>query len=433
MKQKQNPNLTKKLIAQYRDRMGSTISELKGAVGTVQTKSSETLLKSEEMGLKSADAEKQYHQLLESLNGTSGGSGMNSLLSEIQSLTPGIKAGIVASVDLNKDMERLQSVMLDDNASLTERHLAEQELLRKKEAYVETAQVEQMQDYLNGEIDVLEKDENNSIEKLKANFLRELQDNPDLTDEERERMLDEFNSQVAGLEDSLNLERKRHEEELRNRIALRKLKKERQQSQRHNDEATEDAILKMQIEEAKNLEESHKAEQLQKEKEIEEEYARELSELDAAYNVDNDNAVNKVSVYIFEYIYFCSLDAKIMLDHQTKLAERNAQLFAEAEARRAKLRRRLKEKQKKLDEQFDAGDISASQHDESAAQLKVDELKYLRKIESELTAAQIQELESSRPGENSGFAKGVEDEIQKVPCGYLLTDLHIFYRLQTVI
>ncbi|EQC38608.1 hypothetical protein, variant [Saprolegnia diclina VS20] len=103
--------------------------------------------------------------------------------------------------------------------------------------------------------------DNERLEKLKEDFMTSLDAKPDLGEAERESILDAFNEDMAHLQATLALEREKHQEQLRNRLAIRKLKKDTELEALLQDEALEEEMLEKQEAEMQALERAFEEEQ----------------------------------------------------------------------------------------------------------------------------------------------------------------------------
>ncbi|KDO27716.1 hypothetical protein SPRG_22196, partial [Saprolegnia parasitica CBS 223.65] len=103
--------------------------------------------------------------------------------------------------------------------------------------------------------------DNERLEKLKTDFLATLEAKPNLGEAERESLLDAFNEDMAHLQTTLALEREKHQEQLRNRLAIRKLKKDTELEALLQDEALEEEMLEKQEAEMQALERAFAEEQ----------------------------------------------------------------------------------------------------------------------------------------------------------------------------
>ncbi|OQS01038.1 hypothetical protein ACHHYP_01968, partial [Achlya hypogyna] len=105
------------------------------------------------------------------------------------------------------------------------------------------------------------------ISKLRQEFTAGV-DAQDLSAAERAQLLDAFNEDMANLEATLRLEREKHQEQLRNRLAIRKLKKDTELEALLQDEALEEAMLTKQEAEMQALERAFEEEQAKLEAEF---------------------------------------------------------------------------------------------------------------------------------------------------------------------
>ncbi|RHY33213.1 hypothetical protein DYB32_001787 [Aphanomyces invadans] len=103
---------------------------------------------------------------------------------------------------------------------------------------------------------------------MRNEFISELNANTSLTEEDRQILLDEFNEDMAQLEASLCLERHKQEEHLRNRLAIRKLKKHTESNLLLEDQALKAAMREKQELELKELERTFAEEQAKIEQEF---------------------------------------------------------------------------------------------------------------------------------------------------------------------
>ncbi|KAF0717142.1 hypothetical protein As57867_002460, partial [Aphanomyces stellatus] len=99
------------------------------------------------------------------------------------------------------------------------------------------------------------------VSAMRAEFMAELDANGNLTADERQALLDEFNEDMAQLEASLAMERHKQEENLRNRLAIRQLKKGQRDDALRDDQALEAAMREKQEAELKELERTFAEEQ----------------------------------------------------------------------------------------------------------------------------------------------------------------------------
>ncbi|CAK4486847.1 unnamed protein product [Aphanomyces euteiches] len=132
----------------------------------------------------------------------------------------------------------------------------------------------------------IEKDLNrdqNKVSAMQADFMAMLDSNESLTADERQALLDEFNEDMAQLQASLELERHKQEEKLRNRLAIRQLKEEQQADSILEDQALELAMRQKQELELKELERA---------------FAEEQAKIDQEFGQKLDLALRKSSTQI---------------------------------------------------------------------------------------------------------------------------------------
>ncbi|OQR91467.1 hypothetical protein THRCLA_08988 [Thraustotheca clavata] len=120
-----------------------------------------------------------------------------------------------------------------------------------------------MDDELQNDFD----QEDSQVDELREKFMADLEKKQNLPEEERQQLLEEFNEDMANLQMSMKLEREKHQEQLRNRLAIRKLKKD--SDILLNEEALEENILEKQEAEMKALELAFEEEQAKIEAEFE--------------------------------------------------------------------------------------------------------------------------------------------------------------------
>jgi len=141
-------------------------------------------------------------------------------------------------------------------------------------------EIELLKNVIDEELKNDEEEDKKRIENMQEEFFEELMDNPALTEDERSRLLDEFNEDMLALEKSLQLEREKHEEELRNRLAIQAIKRKQKLERSLKDETLENAMLEKQQQEMNDLEQSLIEEGNLEEEKIEQEYEEKLSLLE---------------------------------------------------------------------------------------------------------------------------------------------------------
>ncbi|GBG24881.1 Sushi, von Willebrand factor type A, EGF and pentraxin domain-containing protein 1 [Hondaea fermentalgiana] len=129
----------------------------------------------------------------------------------------------------------------DRSGSLSELHRKEQQLLEKSWQESAERELEELNTKLDEEAEEAMLEEQLKQEEQLEDLERMLLEREDISDEERERILRDFERDQEMLRDTLDLEKRRQQEDLKNRLAERNLRsyratKRRQRSEREEEE-----------------------------------------------------------------------------------------------------------------------------------------------------------------------------------------------------
>ncbi|CAK9096936.1 Putative uncharacterized protein MYH16 (Myosin heavy chain 16 pseudogene) (myosin heavy polypeptide 5) [Durusdinium trenchii] len=152
---------------------------------------------------------------------------------------------------------------------LSDLHAKEKELLEKEWDKTDEDELSGLNENLNFHADQALLEEELKQEEQKEALEEMLLARDDITDEERDRILRNFEDDQQMLRDTLDVEKRRQQEDLKNRLAERKLRNRRTTNRRQRNEKRDEQRLKREAL-AKTAEEADRLEQAKQQAEIEE-------------------------------------------------------------------------------------------------------------------------------------------------------------------
>ena len=362
-KEKQNPTILRSVEQKYRKKLAATLKDMDHFV---------TQFKKENQKLVDtlAPAQKEMLQAQDALN---------SYLKREAVMT-------ITQKGSSSEMKRIQSIVHNPNSKLEERHAAETELFLLKESSLQRNEINALKSGLRAEDEIMLQDmEIRDIERmddLRREFIKDLEENgEELSEEDRQTMLNDFNEDMIKLEASLLLERQKQEEELRNRLMARSLNREQKQKKRHQDEIDEEVLLEKQAAERRMLEQKLKLEMEQEEQALDDEYNQELSELTQTYlkQPSDSNSID-----------YNSKIKQTVGEMKASTDELQRSLEQEAAQRKAVLKERIERKRNQLrsqgkNEQIDSESFNkiAQEEEQEIQSIDLDIESKLQQIHSE--------------------------------------------------